>query len=123
MLGALALSARFGVAFISAEGARAALVLGSVAFSRWLLDLMVHRPDLPLWPTSWGVSPNLGFGLWRWPWATAGIEFVLIVAGSGWYWRAVTATGPTGRRRADVAGLTMSLSGLLVLGFDVGSTS
>jgi hypothetical protein len=31
---------------------------GAVVFSHWLLDLLVHRPDLELYPQ----GPKLGFG-------------------------------------------------------------
>ena len=31
--------------------------------SHWLLDLLVHRPDLPLWPG----SAKLGLGIWNYP--------------------------------------------------------
>jgi hypothetical protein len=125
LLGALALSALFAAAFTRA-GARVAIVLGSVVFSHWLLDLIVHRADLPLWPPAWSTSPLLGFGLWRYPWTTAIVEAALIIAGSWWYWRAaraVTATGSTGRRRADIVGFLMLLFGFLVLGLDVAGMS
>ena len=39
---------------------RVAIVIGAVVFSHWLLDLLVHRPDLELWPS----GPKLGFALW-----------------------------------------------------------
>lgn len=42
------------------KDARAARLLGLLVPSHWLLDLLVHRPDLPLWPS----GPKVGFGLW-----------------------------------------------------------
>jgi len=39
--------------------------------SHWLLDVIVHRPDLPLFP---GGGPKVGLGLWNSPIATIGIE-------------------------------------------------
>jgi hypothetical protein len=39
-----------------------ALVLGLCVVFHWVLDLFVHRPDLPLYP---GESPVLGLGLWN----------------------------------------------------------
>lgn len=39
---------------------RAAIIIGAVVFSHWLLDLLVHRPDLELYP----AGPKLGFALW-----------------------------------------------------------
>ena len=37
--------------------ARAAWVMGLGVFSHWILDFLVHRPDLPLWPG----GPRVGF--------------------------------------------------------------
>ena len=47
----------------------AALLVGFAVFSHWLLDLIVHRPDLPVYDDTLKV----GFGLWNY----RGIEFVL----------------------------------------------
>jgi len=47
----------------------AALLVGFAVFSHWLLDLIVHRPDLPIYDDTLKV----GFGLWNY----RGIEFVL----------------------------------------------
>ena len=38
------------------------LLVGGLVVSHWVLDLVAHRPDLPLWP---GGSPLLGLGLWN----------------------------------------------------------
>jgi hypothetical protein len=43
---------------------RAGWWIGVVVFSHWLADLLVHRPDLPLWP---GGTARLGLGLWNLP--------------------------------------------------------
>src|SRR5207249_7984922 len=48
---------------------RAALLVGFAVFSHWLLDLIVHRPDLAIYDDTLKV----GFGLWN----HTGIEFVL----------------------------------------------
>src|SRR6267142_2241004 len=53
-----------------AKASRAAAVLvGLAVFSHWLLDLIVHRPDLAIYDDTLKV----GFGLWNY----RGIEFVL----------------------------------------------
>lgn len=44
------------------RNAKAAAVIGSLVVSHWFLDLVVHRPDLPLFP---GDSLRLGLGLWN----------------------------------------------------------
>src|SRR5579859_2467277 len=40
---------------------RNAIILGLLVVSHWFIDLIVHLPDLPLYP---GNSPKVGFGLW-----------------------------------------------------------
>ena len=40
-----------------------ALLSGAVVLSHWLLDLLVHRPDLTLA----GAPPKMGLGLWNYP--------------------------------------------------------
>src|SRR6266705_5863722 len=47
----------------------AALLVGFAVFSHWLLDLIVHRPDLAIYDDTLKV----GFGLWNY----RGMEFVL----------------------------------------------
>lgn len=39
-----------------------ALIIGFCVFSHWLLDLITHRPDLPLSP---GSDTMFGWGLWN----------------------------------------------------------
>ena len=41
---------------------RGAVVIGLAVISHWVLDLVVHVPDLPLYP---GDAPLLGLGLWQ----------------------------------------------------------
>lgn len=72
---------------------RAAIILGSLVLSHWLLDLIVHRPDLPLYP---GGDTRLGFGLWN-SWAgTIIVESLLFVAGLYYYVKTTKAKDRTG---------------------------
>jgi hypothetical protein len=87
-LGALILSALFGIAFALRLGRRTAAVLGAVPFSHWLLDLPVHRADIPLLPGNVGNLSKLGLGLWRFAPAVIAIEFALVAAGAWVYWGA-----------------------------------
>lgn len=64
---------------------RVAVVIGLLVLSHWLLDLLTHRPDLPLAP---GASPMVGFGLWNTPVATIALEGALFLAGVWLYLRA-----------------------------------
>lgn len=72
---------------------RAAIVLALCVVSHWFLDLVVHVPDLPLYP---GNSPVLGFGLWRSVTMTLVVEMLLFIAGVLIYARATKANNKTG---------------------------
>ena len=56
----------------------AALLVGGLVLSHWLLDVIVHIPDLPLYP---GHSPKVGLGLWNSGPFTILIEGGIFVAG------------------------------------------
>ena len=60
-----------------ARSARGAWVVGLLVVSHWVLDLLVHRPDLPL---LFAGGPRLGLGLWDWPWVELGLELALFAA-------------------------------------------
>jgi hypothetical protein len=77
---------------------RAGLVLGLAVLSHWLLDFLVHLPDLDLVSESYKV----GLGLWRYPAIEIAVELVLIVAGLILYFRGRPALS-TPRRIALVA--------------------
>lgn len=57
---------------------RVASILGGVVLSHWLLDVIGHRPDLPLF---WG-PPDVGFGLFAVPAVSQAIEVGLLGAGA-----------------------------------------
>jgi hypothetical protein len=59
--------------------ARSAVVVAAAVASHWLLDWLVHRPDLTLY----GVPPKLGLGLWNHPLPALALELALL-AGSAW---------------------------------------
>ena len=116
LLGALALSILFGVAFGLRWGRSSGLILGGVVFSHWVLDLITHRADMPLLPNNAGGFPRMGFGLWRWPVANAALELVIVVAGAALYWRAAQKVG--GKRALLPAAMVLGF-GLLTLGLNV----
>jgi hypothetical protein len=118
LLGALLLSALWGAAFYWRLGLRSACVLGFVAFSHWLLDLPVHRADMPLLPRNLGNFPMLGFGLWQYRGVVAVLELALVILGTWLYWRAarsVTELAQPLRRRALLTSVLMLLGGIGVL--------
>ena len=58
-------------------GARAALVVTLVVMSHWILDLLVHPGDLPLF----SVEHKVGYALWNYPILAFVIEVILVSGG------------------------------------------
>jgi hypothetical protein len=123
LLGALALSAGFGALLGRRWGRTAGLATGAVAFSHWLLDLPMHRNDMPFLPGNLGHLPRLGFGLWRWPAASALLELTFVLVGTFLYWRAAVRVAETHGDalvgRANVAAAAMLASGLVTLALSI----
>jgi len=72
---------------------RTAMVIGALVVSHWLLDSIVHVPDLPLMPG----GAVVGVGLWNHPVATLALEFGLLIAGTVVYLQSTTARDRVGR--------------------------
>ena len=122
LVGAAVLAVVFGLVAAVPWGRRTGIVLAAVVFSHWLLDLVVHRADMPILPGDVGGLPRLGFGLWRVPAASALIELAIIAAGSYLYWRAAVRTADAGGAsvgRAHVLGGLVFGGGLVVLALDL----
>ncbi len=94
LVGALILSAIALLVGGLVWGRRSGWILAAVTFSHWVLDLLVHRADMPLLPGNWGHLPTLGLSLWQYPVLTASIELAMIVVFTAMYgvslWRAAT---------------------------------
>jgi len=85
LAGALALSVLFGGAvaiFFRERRMSVFLVTAACVFSHWLLDLLVHRPDLWIYD-----DVKLGFGLWRWLWVSLPLELASLIVGAWLYAR------------------------------------
>ncbi|NOT41679.1 MAG: hypothetical protein HOP13_14415 [Alphaproteobacteria bacterium] len=99
-----------GVVALAFKGDRVAVVLAvaAVAFSHWLLDLIVHAPDLALVFDQMKV----GFGLWAYPYISVPVEIALVLGGVWLYDRAV----PSPRRAGTIAlwGLGFAMAALQV---------
>ena len=68
----------FGVFyFISRRNARNSIIVGLLVLSHWVLDMIVHRPDLPLFPN----GPREGFGLWNYPFIAIPLESLIFIIG------------------------------------------
>ena len=122
LVGALLLSALFGGVAAWRYGRRAGGILGLVAFSHWILDLPMHRADMPILPGGGGNLPLLGLGLWRHPAGAAALELALVLVGAFVYGRAalrVAGTEPRAVRRARLCGVSVLVAGLLTLGLNV----
>ncbi len=92
LISALVLSVLAGLMyklFQPKVGVRGFWVICALVFSHWIFDLIVHRPDLPLWP---GSGVELGFGVWNWPILAFLLEIGLLLT-AFLYWLRVT-TGP-----------------------------
>lgn len=90
LIGALVLSAILGgIVSIFYRDLRGTVfaVIAAAVFSHWLLDLVVHVRDLPLWEN----TDKVGFGLWRWAWISVPLEIATLVAGAWFYARFVPA--------------------------------
>jgi hypothetical protein len=71
-----------------------AIVLAALVVSHWVLDLIVHRPDLPLLPDG---NVLVGLGVWSSLPLTLLIEVPLFVLGAWIYSRATVASDGQGR--------------------------
>ena len=94
--GALVLSLVLGVIVAAVTpGARGKVVawVAAAAFSHWVLDLIVHTPDLPLYDD----SAKVGLGLWRHVAVSFPLELIILVAGAWFYARHATFAGARGR--------------------------
>jgi uncharacterized membrane protein len=68
----------FGLTYyIFKKNIKAALLLGFLVMSHWILDLLTHRPDLPL---LWS-EPMVGLGLWNSVILTILIEGAIFIFG------------------------------------------
>lgn len=118
LLGALILSAVFGWFAARLWGRRAGIILGAVSMSHWVIDLIVHRPDLPILPGNLGDLPLLGFGLWTFPFGAIILEGAIVVVGFGLYWRAAVAASSSAARSLNYAhaiGALALIAGLVTL--------
>lgn len=91
-----------GGAIWAVTKSRAAALLGAaVVLSHWLLDLLVHVPDL----TIAGHPPKLGLGLWNYPAIEMPLELAITF---GALWLYVRACRPSLIRVAVLAALLLA---------------
>src|SRR5213593_928758 len=74
-------------AFVATRGrptSIAVCTLAALVVSHWVLDVVTHRPDMPLYPG----GPKLGLGLWNSVAATVLVETAMFAIGVWIYLRA-----------------------------------
>lgn len=85
LLGATGFAVMFAaLVWLASKDRVAALIAGAVVLSHWLLDLLVHVPDLTLA----GSPPKLGFGLWNHPAIEMPLEVGITLGALWWYAKA-----------------------------------
>ena len=116
MIGAAIIAVIAGIIARWAWGKKAGLVIGGIVFSHWILDLIVHRPDLPILPGNLGNLPLLGFGLWQLPIAAALLELVLALGGAFLYYRSARQAPAEARDKRQIRALVaVGVTGLLLV--------
>ena len=94
LVGSASWAVMFAGGWMAVRGkGRVALLLAAGVLSHWGLDVISHRPDVPVLPR----GPYLGLGLWNSIPATLIVELTMFLAGIAIY---VRAGGP-GRRRVS----------------------
>lgn len=64
--------------WLGSRDRRGAVLIALLVVSHWVLDVVTHRPDLPVTPWSEG---RVGFGLWNSVKLTVAIELLMFAAG------------------------------------------
>ncbi|HEX7090018.1 MAG TPA: hypothetical protein VF192_07765 [Longimicrobiales bacterium] len=101
-------------------GSRAGVIIGTAVFSHWVLDLLVHRPDLPLV----GNRFKMGFGLWNFPAVALALEATVLFGGLLLYLRATRRAAPSGTFASILFGIGLVLiQALIFFGPPPGSPS
>ena len=100
-------SALFALAYRAIRGWHpvAIATIAALVFSHYLLDVITHRPDMPITLTG---SRRLGLGLWNYPGTELAIESVMFIAGTTIYMSATRARDRIGR--AGLYGLIVVLA-------------
>jgi len=89
--------------FRKADGWSAAAFVGVAVFSHWVLDLLVHRPDLPLYDNSFKV----GLGLWNYPMLALPLEIAVLFSGMYLYMKTTKPVARGGRFGIVIFGFVM----------------
>ena len=94
LFGVIVWAVLFGIVyFLFKKNLKNALILGALVVSHWFLDLIVHIPDLPIFP---GYNLKVGLGIWNSLAATVIVEGLIFVVGVYLYFQTTKAKNKTG---------------------------
>lgn len=106
LVGATLWSIAAGIAyyvFRKADGWLAAAIVGAAVLSHWVLDWLVHRPDLALYDNSFKV----GLGLWNFPVFAFVLEIAVLFCGMYLYMKSTKPMARGGRFGIVIFGFVM----------------
>lgn len=93
-LGALIWSVGFGaVYYLIKKNYKTSILLGALVMSHWILDLITHRPDLPL---TFSNKAKAGMGLWNLFWVSLIAESIIYMIGAYLYLKSTKAQNKKG---------------------------
>ena len=90
-------AAVFAVTYLAIKGSSAiaaATIVGALVFSHFVLDVITHRPDMPI---TVGGETKIGLGLWNHPGATLAVESALFLICTAIYTGVTRAKDNAGR--------------------------
>ncbi len=98
LLGVLGWGVLLGVVYyLVRKNWKGSLLLAALVLSHWVLDLVTHRPDLPLIP---GMEVKVGFGLWNSLIGTLLVELAVFIGGVFLYMKMTRAKNSKGKYAA-----------------------
>lgn len=92
---------------------RAAALVGAAVFSHWLLDALVHVPELPLLDAD---STKVGLGLWQSMPVALAVEAAIVMAGLYLF---MSGSALPRSRKLALTALSLLILGFTVLGMTV----
>jgi len=108
-----AVAAWAACARLGSARARAAVLVGAAVFSHWLIDALVHQPEMPLAGAS---SPKVGLGLWQNMPIALAVEAVIVVVGLFLF---VPGSGLSRGRRIALTALTLVIMAFTMAGMTI----
>jgi hypothetical protein len=98
------MAAGIGGSFLFGGAIRSGITwIGGAVFSHWILDFLVHRPDLSIYDDTMKV----GLGLWNYPALALSLEIVLLFGGMWLYLRRTRPINAFGHFGPPIFGIVM----------------